>query len=269
MRQRTVRVTAFHTVLTARPLSLTALLALGLASVAPAHDTLRILLLVDDTIARAAETRGVRLGADEAAHTGALFGTDVALRVAQAHDSTEVARALATAFAPAPPSIVVAAAGTAACVQIYRALARAPLPVLDAGCEADDSLRTLTVYSLGQPHAAQRADDSTRIVLWHHSLERFGAEQLNQRYERRFHGHMDAPAWAGWMATKIALDLALRAHSTVGAALLQRLGDPRVQFDGQKGRSLQFSRDDRRLVQPMYRVAGVGDQERVVAEVAP
>jgi hypothetical protein len=55
--------------------------AAGAWSVAPAGDTLRVVLVVDDTVARRSLLRGARLGAEEASHTGALFGTAVTLRV--------------------------------------------------------------------------------------------------------------------------------------------------------------------------------------------
>jgi hypothetical protein len=126
------------------------------------------------------------------------------------------------------------------------------------------------LYSLYPPAALEAATgDTTRVELWHRTLDKFGGEQLNERFRRRFSAAMDSPAWVGWLSMKIALDLALHAHSASGSALLRQLADPRSQFDGQKGRPLRFTADTHRLVQPVYRVAGRGDSERVVAEVAP
>jgi hypothetical protein len=65
---------------------------------------------------------------------------------------------------------------------------------------------------------------------------------------------------------KIALDLALRGHAVDGQSMLRQLADPRSQFDGQKGRPLRFTADSHRLEQPVYRVVGRGDAERVLAE---
>lgn len=94
-----------------------------------------------------------------------------------------------------------------------------------------------------------------RAVDWHPSLFRFGAEQLNERFHRRFKLAMDEEAWRGWMAVKIAAELALRG------------GDPgSLIVDGHKGAPLSFADKDHHLVQPVYLVDGKG---KVVEEVAP
>lgn len=230
------------------------------------RDTLRVLLVVDDSAARRDLVEGAVLGAEEGARTGALFGTAVELRVREARDTTRID--LATAFGGAPPSILVVAADSAVCVALGRETAARGVALLDAGCPACDASAGTAAYALTPP-ALPGAGDSTRLELWHWSLDRFGGEQLNQRFERRFSTRMSSAAWAGWFAMKVSLDLALRAHAAAGRALLARLGDPRTGFDGQKGRPLRFDPSTRRLVQPLYRVAGTGDAEHVVAEVAP
>jgi hypothetical protein len=126
-----------------------------------------------------------------------------------------------------------------------------------------------TMYALDSRADTAAAADSTHLALWHPSLERFGAEQLNDRFHRRFGAAMDSDAWMGWLAMKMALDLALHAHSASGPTLLQQLADPHTAFDGQKGRPLRFDPATHRLVQPLYRIAGSGDSARVVAEIAP
>ena len=100
--------------------------------------------------------------------------------------------------------------------------------------------------------------EGARVVDWHPSLSRFGAEQLNHRYETRFGSPMDETAWVSWMAVMIAAEVALR---NPGAELSSRL--ERLRFDGHKGARLRFR--DRRLVQPLYVVAG----DKVLGEVAP
>lgn len=224
----------------------------------PAGDTLRVVLVVDDSVARRSLVRGARLGAEEASHTGALFGTAVTLRV----ESGSVAASA--------PSIYVVAGDASICSRVMLQSARTNTPVLDAGCAMDDSVRSANTYSL-IPAADLTATpgDSSRLELWHWSLERFGGEQLNERFRRRFDARMDSPAWTGWLALKIALDAALQARATNGPALLHRLAETRAQYDGQKGRPLRFAPDTRRLIQPLYRVVGRGDAEHVVAEVNP
>lgn len=237
----------------------------------PATDTLRVVVVVDDTAARRSLVQGARLGAEEASHTGALFGTVVTLRVESrgAFDST--ARASGTdASRAALPSLYVVAGDSSTCSAVMLQSARSTIPLLDAGCPPMRGPSSKVAYSLLPASAfAAIADDSSRVELWHWSLERYGGEQLNERYRRRFGARMDSPAWAGWLALKIALDAALRAEKTDGRSLLRQLADPRARYDGQKGRPLRFARDTHRLVQPVYRVSGRGDAERVVAEVAP
>lgn len=234
-------------------------------------DTLRVVLVVADTIAQRSLLRGALLGAEEASHTGALFGTVVTLRVAPPAFVDNVERATPPTASRSPlPSLYLVAGDAGTCSRVLLHIARQSIPVLDAGCAAGDRTLETTVYSLFPPHGATAAtDDSTRLELWHWSLERFGGEQLNERFRRRFGAPMDSPAWAGWFALKVALDAALHAHATNGAALVHQLADPHARYDGQKGRPLHFSPDTHRLIQPLYRVAGRGDAEHVVAEVMP
>lgn len=98
----------------------------------------------------------------------------------------------------------------------------------------------------------ERWDGEGEVVDWHHSLTRFGAEQLNSRFEARFGAPMDSLAWASWLAVKIAAEMALRGRP------LEKL-----RFDGHKGQPLWFQGN--RLRQPLYVVKG----SKVVAEVAP
>ena len=234
-------------------------------------DTLRVVLVVDDTIAQRSLLRGALLGAEEASHTGALFGRVVTLRVALPAFLDSVERATPSSGSRSPlPSMYLVAGDSATCSRVMLQSARHSIPALDAGCALGDSARRATVYSIFPPtNATAATDDSTRLELWHSSLERFGGEQLNERFRRRFGAMMDSQAWAGWFALKVALDAALHAQATNGAALLRQLGDPSAQYDGQKGRPLRFAPDTHRLIQPLYRVAGRGGAEHVVAEVLP
>lgn len=111
------------------------------------------------------------------------------------------------------------------------------------------------VFHVSSSRAARRAalarwgGEGGEVVDWHHSLTRFGAEQLNSRFESRFGAHMDSLAWASWLGVKIAAEMALRSTP------LERL-----RFDGHKGEPLWFQ--DQVLQQPLYVVAG----GKVVAE---
>jgi hypothetical protein len=110
-----------------------------------------------------------------------------------------------------------------------------------------------------------------RVEVWHESLARFGGEQLNQRYRRRFDAPMDSDAWAAWIAVKIVAESSLRAHATTPDELAHALSDARMQFDGQKGRPLIFDPRTGELIQPLYIVDSGADSGRstVIAEVLP
>lgn len=106
---------------------------------------------------------------------------------------------------------------------------------------------------------------AARVVAWHPALERFGAEQLNDRWRARFGGRgMDGSGWAGWMAAKALCDASLRARTTAPAALAASLGGPGAQIDGHKGTPLSFRPWDHQLRQPLYVVApgAPGGEER-------
>ena len=103
-------------------------------------------------------------------------------------------------------------------------------------------------------------------VLWHSRLTRFGGEQLNQRFERRYNAPLSSAAWLGWMAVKIAWE------SSLGAAgddlpLADRLTDERARFDGHKGAPLTFRKWDHQLRQPIYLVRADWNGLTPLAEV--
>lgn len=100
-----------------------------------------------------------------------------------------------------------------------------------------------------------------RVVDWHADLDRFGADSLNLRFRRRFGRSMDERAWRGWVAVKLAAELALRGPGPNPAAKLESLS-----FDGHKGMPLRFDPRDHHLVQPVYLVDAKG---KLVKEVAP
>jgi hypothetical protein len=100
-----------------------------------------------------------------------------------------------------------------------------------------------------------------RVVDWHPDLDRFGADSLNLRFRRRFGRPMDERAWRGWVAVKLAAELALRGPEPNPAAKLESLS-----FDGHKGMPLRFAPRDHHLVQPVYLVDAKG---KLVREVQP
>jgi hypothetical protein len=98
-----------------------------------------------------------------------------------------------------------------------------------------------------------------RVTDWHSGLMKFGAEELNVRFRRRFHQEMDERAWHGWIAVKCAVEIALRYPG----------GDPKekiavLRLDGHKGMMLRFDLQDRHLVQPVYLVDAKGKMVEAV-----
>ncbi|HEX3529968.1 MAG TPA: hypothetical protein VH988_23145 [Thermoanaerobaculia bacterium] len=100
-----------------------------------------------------------------------------------------------------------------------------------------------------------------RVSDWHAGLMKFGAEELNVRFHRRFGQPMDERSWHGWIAVKCAVELALRYPA----------GNPREQIaslslDGHKGMLLNFDPRDRHLIQPVYLIDAQG---KLVEQVEP
>jgi hypothetical protein len=102
--------------------------------------------------------------------------------------------------------------------------------------------------------AAAFAGAAARVVDWHPALERFGAAQLNERYERRFGAGMDEAAWAAWFAAKAVHEATLRAGRDAAAV---RRALVTLAFDGHKGVPLRFDANGA-LAQPRYALGADG-----------
>jgi ABC-type branched-subunit amino acid transport system substrate-binding protein len=244
-------------------------------------DTLRVGVVLPDSAAapdRAlAVRRGVELGAEESARTSALFGLTVDVRYTDARAADSAAHRLLAK----PVSALVVGLGEPRCRDVAQ-LARAARTVAislvcaspDGGGRAcDDWLFYVAPSSstVDRARGALRAaaPASARVVLWHHTLQRFGAEQLNARFRRRFGADMDPAAWAGWVSLKILTEAALRSRAATPASLARYLTRPAARFDGHKGEPLSFNARTGELRQPLYLVdsAGGAARGRVVAEL--
>jgi hypothetical protein len=102
------------------------------------------------------------------------------------------------------------------------------------------------------------------VADWHSGLMKFGAEELNVRFLRRFGQPMDERSWHGWVAMKCAVELALRYP---GGSPKARIGDLRL--DGHKGMMLGFDPQDRHLIQPVYLVDSQGKLVETIEPEAP
>jgi ABC-type branched-subunit amino acid transport system substrate-binding protein len=230
-------------------------------------------------------THGVALGADESRRTAALFGLDVQLLQRRARAPEETMRSAQQLLSSGLTALVVAseadqwqAIARLAAEQrtLFVSVGSPPEGVADAcdgfavhlGPAAATIQRAETAYAR-RPGA--HADDRPRVALWHHTLRRFGAEQLNQRFRRGVGREMDSAAWAGWAAIKILTEAALRARSSVGADVARYLARPTARFDGHKGEPLTFDAHTGELRQPLYIVVGDPDRghgDRVAAELS-
>jgi len=205
---------------------------------------------------------GVRLGAAEAEQTAALFGGDVVLFEQPAGGNAE--RSAEKLLGTSKVQILIGLAAQDADVLsrfaeshrvvFFNVVSRAP--ALRAACrrytfhvEAGDSMYANALMSARSPGNAH-------VALWSPSLSRYGASQINDRYRVKYDTPMDAGAWAGWVAVKIASEAALRARSSNPAAILSYLEAPTTTFDGHKGWPLSFRRTDHQLRQPLYVVSG-------------
>lgn len=102
----------------------------------------------------------------------------------------------------------------------------------------------LTRWRDGAWSVASAPRQGGQVVDWHHGLQAHGAAALNARFARVTGRPMDEQAWRGWMAVKVAFDVALRAAA--GEHDMRAL-----RFDGHKGQPLRFS-EDGHLLQPTY-----------------
>jgi hypothetical protein len=98
---------------------------------------------------------------------------------------------------------------------------------------------------------------------WHPDLSRYGAAQLNERFARRFDARMDERAWAGWLAVKLASEVALRGAPADGP--VARIAA--VRSDGHVGAALRFRADDRHLETAVHVVGPPPDDARAPARI--
>jgi hypothetical protein len=239
----------------------------------PNGDTLRIGLVLPDSAARTGEmrsaARGVRMGVEEAARSAALFGRTVVLIEGDDADRLVTdgrVQALLGGFAEAE-------------CRALRDVAEARGVIwLDLGCDAD-ALRGRECRPMSfhlAPSAAMRTDAAAqaavaggRVEAWDARLERFGADQLNQRFRARFGEGMDSRGWVGWFAVKLLWESTLRARSAAPGALLRWLESDAAQFDGHKGRPLSFRTWDHQLRQPLYVTSPAAPNPVEVPRAAP
>ena len=206
---------------------------------------------------------GATIGAEEAAHAARLFGLTVELAIGRS----------ASQLLAGHPSVLIGGFDRAECDSLARLAEESNALFFNVGCGSDE-LRGIGcdrhAFHITASDAMRRdaltSFGDAQVVLWHESLERFGAGQLNARFRNRFSVGMDSAAWAGWIAAKIAAEAFFRRSNTAADALRAELERPAARFDGHKGRPLSFRSWDHQLRQPLYLMQSV-DGTTTLSEV--
>src|SRR4029079_11533375 len=125
-------------------------------------------------------------------HTASMFG-----------GTLELISVSAPKFNPVELSAVVGDADTTQCAALSSRASEAGVPFLNVGCAADglrgESCRP-TLFHVAPSDAMNRdallaARGAGAVTAWHSSLERFGADTLNRRFQARFRREMTSDAW--------------------------------------------------------------------------
>ena len=237
------------------PLDVRAPMALRIGLLATTHDDLPSV------------ERGASLGVMEAQRVATLLGQEVSLIASSAPDRLVADGA----------HVLVGGLDEASCALLGELAEQHGRLFLNIGCSSDllrgVGCRRSTFHIV--PSDAMRRD-ATRaaetpsdgridIESWLASLTRYGAAQLNDRYQAEFDAPMNSAAWSAWMAVKVAWEAAARAREFDTARVIAWLEDARTRFDGHKGRALSFRPWDHQMRQPLYYTTG--DVEGLVVEV--
>jgi hypothetical protein len=164
--------------------------------------------------------RGVEFGIAEMTHTAGLMRRQVILASDSSSEATAVI--VATASAPIPAGETV--------VRIHVN----PLPSGAESCE----------FSVAAPDS--KTDRS--VAAWHPALSKYGASELNERFDRKYISGMSDAAYLGWVAVKALVEAELRRKPDEDYCRVVAT----LRFDGHKGRQLFFDPATRTLSQPLY-----------------
>jgi ABC-type branched-subunit amino acid transport system substrate-binding protein len=232
---------------------------------AHAQDVLRVGLIAPASDRDSSAVRGVTLGIEEAARTGALVGRGIELRTGDAGTADgDAAGAAERLLREGRVAALIGGFDDDSARALSGLADRAGILFLNVGSRAD-ALRGAecgrnvfhveasdAMYAAALAARGDASSEATRAALWHPTLERFGAAQLNDRFRARFGAGMDGAAWAGWMAVKALWEASLRARTVEAAGLRAYFERDATQLDGHKGWALSFRPWDHQLRQPLY-----------------
>jgi mxaJ protein len=160
--------------------------------------------------------QGVEFGIAEVKRTAALLGRDVVLT------TTTNTRAVAGAIVN----------------DAHHATEAAGIPTIALGADTIPPT-SVCVFVIAIRNQAE--------VVWHSSLTRFGASELNERYRRSTGRAMTDAAWKGWFAVKAIGEAAMRGGDDNRCAAIAAM-----EADGHKGEPLSFDPLTHLLKQPLY-----------------
>jgi hypothetical protein len=213
---------------------------------------------------------GVDLGAEESLRSATLFQKRVSAVRGQFDGTTKPAAATNT-LVNKGATVIIDIGSDEDCRQIANACVDRHVVFMNAASRSDALRRSMCSSFLHHIEASESMYESAReiaakaapaaspgeVVLWHPSLERYGASQLNDRFVAREHRAMTGSAWAGWMAMKVATESFLRAGTNDREKIAAYMNSDATQFDGHKGAALSFRPWDHQLRQPLYYVSTV------------
>ena len=218
----------------------------------PPH-TLRIGLVVPAREQFESAARGAAMGVAEARRVATMLGGDVSL-----HRRPDARHLIAADRV----QVLIGGFDEASSAELTEFAERHELLFLNIGCTSDllrSGVCSRHAFHVAASEAMLRdalalLEHATRgeIAVWHGSLERYGAAQVNDRYRAEFRAPMDSLAWSAWMAVKIVAEAAVRLRGFETQRVTDWLEDPRTRFDGHKGRALSFRAWDHQLRQPLF-----------------
>ncbi len=121
--------------------------------------------------------------------------------------------------------------------------------------------------TLARINSGRKSSDVYWPVMWHHSLFRYSARELNSRHLKRFNVPMDNESWSNWTAVKIVSEAVIRSQSTDAKSLLRYL-ESQPPFDGHKGASLTFDLKRRQLSHTLFVLKKERSHDRDAVEAA-
>ena len=99
-------------------------------------------------------------------------------------------------------------------------------------------------------------------TAWSWSWDRYGAPQVNHRFEKANERHMEAADWAAWVAVRAIGDAVRNSGAKDTAEVDAYLLGPNLSLDGAKGPPLSFRAWDHQLRQPIL----LATADAVIAE---